>query len=230
MLPRAHPHPFPATRRLTLLVVALLAVHVGLAWLALQAAFVFVELVWRAVAGRDDLPALLATHVAQFRTLRLVQAGCWLLTLVVFVRWVGRAHGNLPALGAAGLTYAPRQAMVAFLIPGANLVRPLAVMREMWNAGDPRHRAGATWRTAGTPPRVRWWWIVLLGAVVAELTARGLALRAGGALDLGPAMQAVVVAQILTAAAAILGIAVVLGIDGRQEAAAWRRAPGDQGG
>jgi hypothetical protein len=43
------------------------------------------------------------------------------------------------------------------------------------------------------------------------------------ALDLGPAMQALIAGQLLTAAAAAVGIAVVHGVDGRQEEAAWSR-------
>jgi hypothetical protein len=223
MLARAHPHPFPATRRLAMAIVALLALHVISAWLSLQAIFLFVELAWRAVAGRDELRPLLAAHVEQFRVLRLLHAGLWLVTASVFIGWVGRAQRNLPALGATGLPYAPRQAMVAFLVPGSNLVRPLAVLGGLWNASDPRH-PGAAWRQARMPARVWWWWVLLVAAVVAEATARGLTLWSGGPLDLGPAMRVLVVGQLLTIAAAVVGIAVVLGVNTRQEAAAWARA------
>jgi hypothetical protein len=226
MLPRASPHPFPATRRLTLVVTALLALHVILAWLALQAVVVFVDLMWRTVAGREELRPLLATHVNQFRVLRLVQAALWLVTAAAFTRWVGRAQRNLPALGATGLPYAPRQAMAAFLVPGPNLIRPLAVLRGLWNASDPHHPAGAAWRQARTPARVLWWWTLLVAALAADVTARGLALRSGGPLDFGPAMGVLVVGQLLAVAAAVVGIAVVLGVDSRQEAAGWQRAPG----
>jgi len=229
VLPRAHPHPFPATRRLTLVVTVLLAIHVLLAWLALQAVFVFIEMMWRAVAGRDELRPLLATHLDQFRLLRLGQAVLWLATAAAFIRWVGRAQRNLPALGASGFRYAPRQAMAAFLVPGPNLVRPPAVLRELWNASDPRYPAGTTWRAGRTPARVGWWWALLVAAAVAEATARGLALWSGGPLDLGPAMRVLVVGQLLVAAAAVLGITVVLGVDRRQEAAAWRRAEAPPG-
>jgi hypothetical protein len=220
MLPRTWPHPFPATRRAALVVMALLAIHVILALVALQAAFVFVELAWRIVAGRDELRPLLATHLEQFRTLRAVQAALWIVTTVAFVGWVGRAQGNLAALGATGLRHSPRQAMAAFLVPGPNVLRPVAVLRELWNASDPSP-APATRRSA--PARVRWWWGLLLAAVAAEGSARGLALRSGMALDLGPAMQALIASQLLTAAAAVVGIAVVHGVDARQEEAAWSR-------
>lgn len=223
MLPRAWPHPFPATRRATLLVMALLAVHAVLALVALQAAFTFVELTWRIVAGRDELRPLLAAHLAQFRTLRALQAIAWILTAVAFVGWVGRAHGNLGALGARGLRHSPRRAMLAFLVPGPNLVRPLGVLGELWNASDPRPGPSAR---PGTPARVRWWWGLLLAAVAADGAARGLALPSGMALDLGPAMQALIVGQLLAFAAAVLGITVVHGVDARQEETAWSRDPG----
>jgi hypothetical protein len=226
VLPRAHPHPFPATRRLTLLVVALLVLHVVLAWLALQAVFIFVETTWRAVAGRDELRPLLAAHVRQFRGLRLVQAALWLATAAAFIRWVGRAARNLPALGVTGASYPPGHAMAAFLVPGRNLVRPPAVVRELWNASDPRQPPGSAWRHAPTPARVRWWWALLVGALAADLGARALAFWSGGILDFGPAMRLLVVAQLLTGTAAVVGIAVVLGIDARQDEAAWQRAPG----
>jgi hypothetical protein len=226
VLPRAHPHPFPATRRLTLTVVVLLALHVVVAWLTLQAALLFVEILWRFVAGQEGLRPLLASHLAQLRVLRTVHAALWLATAVAFVRWVGRAHGNLPALGAAGLRYAPRQAMAAFLVPGLNLVRPPAVLREVWSASDPRQPAGSGWRATPAPARLWWWWALAVAALAADVAARLLAAWSGGPLDLGPAMRALVAAQLLTAAAAVVAIALVLGVDGRQEACAWRRAAG----
>jgi hypothetical protein len=155
------------TRRLTLAMVALLALHVTLAWFTLQAAFLFVELVWRTVAGRDELRPLLASHVDQFRVLRLLQGALWLVTAAVFVPWIKQARGDLP------------------------------------NAG-----------------RVRWWWALLVAALVAEATARGAALRSGGPLDLGPAMGVLVVGQLLAIGAAVVGIAVVLGVDHRRTPAA----------
>lgn len=230
MLPRASPHPFAATRHLTLLAVALLGAHVVLAWLVVQAALVFVELAWRLVVGREEYGALLATHLGQFRTLRTIQLALWLVTAAVFVRWAGRAQANLAVLGATGFRYAPREAMTAFLVPGPNLVRPLTVLRELWNASDPRYAAGMTWQSVPTPARVRWWWALLVAALTVEVVARGLAFWSGLALDLGAAMQALVLGQLLAAAAAVVGITVVLGIDSRQEAAAWRRALGNRSG
>jgi hypothetical protein len=225
MLPRARPHAFPATRRLTVLTTGLLALHVVLAWLALQAALIFIELAWRSVAGREDYRALLVAHVVQFRTLRAIQQALWLATAVAFIRWAARANGDVSALGTTDLRYSPRTVVTAFLVPGGNLVKPLLVVRELWNAADPRLAAGATWHAAGTPVRVGWWWALLLAALAAEATTRVGAVITGAPLGLGPLMPVLLLGQALTMAAAILGMTVVLGVDRRHEAAAWERAP-----
>jgi hypothetical protein len=139
-------------------VVALLALHALLAWLALQAVFIVVEVMWRVVAGREELRPLLSAHVDQFHTLRWLQGALWVVTAAVFVRWGGRAV----------------------------------------------HR------------RVVWWWVLLVAAVASEAAARILAVWSGGPLDFGPAMAVLAVGQLLTIAAAVVGIALVLGADTRQ--------------
>jgi hypothetical protein len=220
VLPLGGSHPSASTRRWTLAVAALLALHVLLAWLALQAVFVLVEVMWRVVAGREDLRPLLAAHVDQFGMLRWLQSALWVVTAAVFVRWVGRAVQTLPALDAAGLPYAPRQAMIAFLVPGPNLVRPIGVVGGIWNASNPRRPTGTVGRQAAVPARVVWWWALLVAAVAAEATARILTVRSGGPLDFGPAMAALAVGQVLTIAAAVVAIAIILGVDTRQAACA----------
>jgi Domain of unknown function (DUF4328) len=213
VLPPGGSHPSATTRRWTLAVAALLALHVLLAWLALQAVFVVIEVTWRVVAGREELRPLLAVHVGQFRTLRWLQGALWVVTAAVFVRWVGRALQSLPALDATAAPYAPRQVMLAFLVPGPNLVRPIAVVGQLWNASHPTETVG---RPAGAPARVVWWWALLVLAVVAETAARILAVWWGRALDFGPAMAALAVGQLLTIAAAVVAIAIVLGVDTHQ--------------
>lgn len=190
--------------------------------MALHAIFVFVELSWRVVVGRDDYRALLIAHLGQFEVLRSVQLALWLVTTAAFVQWVGRVHANLSKLGAAGLWYAPRDAVTAFLVPGVNLVRPVMVLRELWIVSDALARSSIPSRTAPAPLRVWWWWGLLVGTLATEAIGAGLALHSGRTLDLGPAMLALVAGQLLGGAAAVVAIAMVLGIDSRQSTAALR--------
>jgi hypothetical protein len=215
-------HTASPTRTLSLVVIVLLAGHAALAWMAVQATFVFIELTWRTVAARHDYRALLVAHLEQFQILRGVQLTFWVVTIAAFVLWVGRAHGNLSRLGATGRRYTRRESVTAFLVPGVNLVRPVTVLRELWTASEALARPIEPPRTCRVPLRVRWWWTLLVSALALEAIAGGLALRSGRPLDLGPAMQVLVAGQLLTGAAALVAIAVVLEIGNLQDAA-WRR-------
>ncbi len=205
---------FRSVHRLTLGLVALLVVDMGLAWVALQAGFLFIELVWRALAAPTDYGALLQAHVSQFRGLRVAQAVGWGASAVVFLRWLYRVECTLLALGAGGLQYCPRSAVMAFVIPVVNLVRPLAVMREIWTATDPSAPRAAR-PTGRTPARLTAWWASVVIAAVADVGARTLACRGGTSLDVGLAMQVLLVGQGAALAASALTIAVTVAVDGR---------------
>jgi hypothetical protein len=197
-----------------LVLIALLALDAALAWLALQAVFVFVELIWRGATGRHMYHPLIAAHVRQFEVLRLVQAAAALATAAVFVAWLRQTRADLAALGRGPLRYSARDMATGCLIPGLNLVRPFALVRDLWRAATGRAR---------TSPLVGWWWAVLLGGALVDGLARALAVRAGTPLDLGRGMQVLLVGGLLQIAAAVLTIALVLALDGHRRAPAPSR-------
>jgi hypothetical protein len=99
MLPRAWPHPFPATRRATLVVMALLALHVVLALVAVQAHSHSSS--WRGAsspAGRTDR---CWSRICISSDAARGAGGHLVVTAVAFVGWVGRAQ-ELAALGDTG--------------------------------------------------------------------------------------------------------------------------------
>ena len=78
-------HPPRAAHRLALGLMALLAIDITLAWIALQAGLVFVELIWRIAAARADFGDLIVAHWSQFRTLRWLQGLAWVATAALFL-------------------------------------------------------------------------------------------------------------------------------------------------
>lgn len=193
--------------------MALLALDALLAWLALQATFIFVEMVWRGATGRHAWHPLVAAHVRQFEILRAVQIGAWLLTALAFVGWLHRAQTAARAVGARPLRYSSRQILAGFLVPGVNLVRPLYAVGETWPALERR----AAHRIA--PPLVAWWWGILVAGLTVDLAARGLGLAPGSSpLDLGRGLQLLLLGAVLQIAAAALGVALVVAINRRQRA------------
>jgi hypothetical protein len=92
---------------------------------------------------------------------RLVSGGWSLLyvvTVIVFGRWIYVAHRNLPALGAERLRYTPGWAVGMFFIPILNLWKPFQAMSDLVRASrDPRY-----WHLDDTPVLVGFWWALWL--------------------------------------------------------------------
>jgi hypothetical protein len=78
------------------------------------------------------------------------------------------------AFGVRRPRFSSSGAVGAFLIPGLNLVRPHAVLVEIWRASDPAILDPVRWRDARAPRLLRVWWSVVVvwaaSAGVAGLT------------------------------------------------------------
>jgi hypothetical protein len=61
----------------------------------------------------------------------------FIATAVTFSIWVYRAIANLPALGSLSSRFTPSQAVWAFYVPFANLVRGPQVMATIWRESQP---------------------------------------------------------------------------------------------
>jgi len=196
---------------LAVVLIGLLLLDMGLAWMVTQAAYVYVDIVWHALASKVFPGITLAEHSRQFRLLRLAQVAAWLVTAILFTAWLYRVDQNLWQLGET-LRYSPREAVRSVLVPGPNLVRPFLVMREIWHATG----RGEGGKPLGSGAWVAWWWLTLIGALCAEAATGGLAESALLPLDLGGALQLLILAQALEIAAGALGIVVVRRISARQ--------------
>ena len=75
--------------------------------------------------------------------------------------WMHRAFRNLPALGAGPLTWSPGWAAGGWFVPGANLVVPYLVAREIWR--QVQTDTERPW------PLVQLWWTAWIAAGVLRL-------------------------------------------------------------
>lgn len=174
------------------LLIALLLLDTVLAWLAMQASFVFVELVWWAVAGQENWRPLIEAHARQFTWLRALEATAWLTTAAVFVDWLRRVRTSLTATGQ--------------LPGGVSAPRPWRLVVQTWRA------AVRDADTSRVPRRLGWWWALLWAAVGAEAWALVRLPADGTALELGRGLMLVVVASALEIALAVLTVFVVVAI------------------
>jgi hypothetical protein len=103
----------------------------------------------------------------------IVSLVLYLVTALVFCRWVHRAHANLDALGAEGLEFTPGWAVGFFFVPVMNLWKPYEAMKDLWAASHDPER----WRALSPGDLVSVWWFLwvvgnLAGTVVLRLTGR----------------------------------------------------------
>lgn len=137
----------------------------------------------RASLPEDSVLLVDETTEQRIAQLQIIWGGSellWILMFVItgilFLVWMARAHANLQNLGASGLRHSPVWAVVGWFIPIANLWYPFSVMRETWRASDPEFPHGE-WRNAPSSPLIPlWWalWIVAGGLGYAERLASSL--------------------------------------------------------
>jgi hypothetical protein len=124
----------PTAHRLAFALVALLALDIVLSWLALQAALVFVNVLWHG-AGGYEVRSLLQAHARQFATLRSLQLLAWLATAGVLVAWLRRLRASRTGPGGPRLGYATRRGIMVALggllvvAIGADLMARLLALR-----------------------------------------------------------------------------------------------------
>jgi hypothetical protein len=138
----------------------------------------------------------------------------FVVTGVVFVTWMGKAHRNLGAFGTrSGFTSG--QVKWAFFIPFINLVRPYRVMKAIWQGSvpvDDKLVAGST-QVLGA-----WWGTWIFGELVGR--AAGTFGKAKDIPGLVSATNMSIVSSFINVACAALAIWLVSTITARQESCA----------
>lgn len=82
-------------------------------------------------------------------------------TLALFFIWFYKVYRNLPALGAEGLEFSPKWAVIYFFVPIFSLYKPLSATEEIWKASYPsmEETDSYSWQNNKTSPIILVWWI-----------------------------------------------------------------------
>lgn len=81
-----------------------------------------------------DESAELTGGAALYAAVGLTDALLTFVTIIFFSMWIYRAAANIVAAGTIGFDYTPGWAVGWFFVPIANLFKPYAAMRQIWNA------------------------------------------------------------------------------------------------
>jgi len=104
-----------------------------------------------------------------YATVGLLDAVLTLITIVFFSMWIHRAAANVVEAGVPGFDYTPGWAVGWFFIPIANLFKPFAAMRQIWNAS---HGEQGDRLDHANGPLALWWGCWLLSNIASNISFR----------------------------------------------------------
>jgi hypothetical protein len=104
------------------------------------------------------------------------QSFLYIAALIVFLNWFRRAYANLHRIGVKNLEYEDTMAIWGFIIPIANLQRPLKIAREILTETvnsiklfNPNYRQTANSYIIGA-----WWALFLISNVIGEIAFKSV--------------------------------------------------------
>lgn len=86
----------------------------------------------------------------------ITQIVIFLVSGILFLKWIYRANFNARQLGASGMWFSPGWSIGWYFIPFANLWRPYQAMKEIWKASSNPQE----WKSQPVPSLLGWWWFV----------------------------------------------------------------------
>jgi type II secretory pathway pseudopilin PulG len=146
----------------------------------------------------------------------LLNLGLLVVTGAAFIAWFRSAYTNVERLGVTGMRWSPGWAVGAWFVPFLALVRPKAILNDIWRGSDPRLPSGGSLGQEKPPVLYAFWWgLWLLSSVIAGGTGESFQ-NARTLSALSSATGAMMFSDVLSVIAAILAIAVIYSIDSRQ--------------
>ncbi|MCH9651487.1 MAG: DUF4328 domain-containing protein [Deltaproteobacteria bacterium] len=121
--------------------------------------------------GRDYSDVEADSNDSREQLIGILQTALYLLTVIVFGRWIYKANQNVRSLGATGLRMTPGWAVGYFFVPFMNLWRPYQAMKDLWKAShDPM-----VWQSSATPQITSLWWTLWLATnIVGQISFRSM--------------------------------------------------------
>ncbi len=170
----------------------------------------------RVAAGAPLVAAEAAARDAQYQTIDRLKWAAFLGAAIVWLAWLYRAYGNLTLVGSKRSRFPRAWAVGYWLIPFVNLVRPYAVMRDLWlRSASLNDRDG--YDSLPPPQLLAWWWGISVTWVVSGWLLAFLTRDARTPAELAQAADLGMVVSAVGMIAVVLAIFVVRGIDRTQQ-------------
>jgi hypothetical protein len=154
--------------------------------------------------------------------IRMANGGGAVVVLIggcAFIPWFYRAYRNLARIGYSDLRFRTGWAIGGWLVPIANLIRPKEIANDIWRAtsSDGGHPGPTGWKARPVSRLVHWWWtLFVLGNFAGNIASR-LYLSSRTPQAAQSALEADVIASVVTIVAGVLAILFVRAITERED-------------
>jgi hypothetical protein len=223
LLDRAAPgRSFTPSGRLGLAVKILLGLNILLNLLMTVSAYLHYDFATRWVSQAHIPKDEVTANIISQQLLTIANRICLIPTAIVFVIWFHRAHANLKSLGARNLASTPAWAVACWFVPILQLYRPTQIAQEIWRNSDP-HAPASVYRrraTSANSTRINYWWGLWMISLVSGYFSASSLHSANSPQSLQDATVVSIIDKVATTLAALLALAMVIGIDDRQLARA----------
>lgn len=148
----------------------------------------------------------------------------FIITGIIFLKWIYRAHINARGFGAQGMTHTPGWAVGSFFIPILCLFRPYQAMRQLWQAS----RDPLNWEVqeAGAVLPV-WWTLWIISSILGQVIFR---MDAGNVDEIKTSTMVSISSDIVGVLLCLVAISLVKTISRMQDDLVGGKSPGASAG
>jgi hypothetical protein len=117
---------------------------------------------------------------ARQQIISIVDLLLYIITIIIFARWIYRANHNVRALGAQNMRFTPGWAVGYFFVPVFFLWRPYQAMQDLWRAS----KNPATWHDILPSSVLGLWWTLWIVSIFLGQTSDRASMAANNAISL----------------------------------------------
>jgi len=97
----------------------------------------------------------------------------FIVTGIMFLKWIYRANSNCHGFGAQGMEFTPGWSIGWYFIPIATLWKPYQAMKEIWKVS----KNPSNWQKVTDSTLLGWWWALwiisnIMGQIIFQMTMR----------------------------------------------------------
>ena len=153
---------FQPTENLSTWVVTFLSVDMLLALVSLWSDWQHIDLLKRMQSGIGYTEQEFVENQSRQAVVGVIFFVNYLITSILFLRWVFLSNRNAHALGAENMKFTPGWSVGWFFVPIFHFWKPYAAMRELFKTSDPDY--SGRWEEAPGPAWLPLWWLCWLAS------------------------------------------------------------------